>query len=67
MNYWLVYPHITQIIGIFLLLKKREDLFYNIENAPLKLPNYLSNEAKSLIKSVIKVIINYLVALEKSC
>lgn len=31
----------------------REELFNNIENAPLKMPSYISLEGKSLLKSVI--------------
>lgn len=31
----------------------REDLFANIEKAPLKIPNYISNDASSLLKCVI--------------
>ena len=30
----------------------REELFYNIQNAPLKVPKSLSFEAKDLLKSV---------------
>jgi hypothetical protein len=30
----------------------REELFHNIENAPLKMPAYISLEGKSLLKSV---------------
>ena len=30
----------------------REELFHNIENAPLKMPNYISAEGKSLLKAV---------------
>ena len=31
----------------------REELFNNIEKAPLKLPSFLSVDAKSLLKAVI--------------
>ena len=31
----------------------REELFENIKSAPLKLPSYLSADAKSLLKAVI--------------
>lgn len=30
----------------------REELFRNIENAPLKIPSYISTEGKSLLKAV---------------
>lgn len=30
----------------------REELFYNIENAPLKMPTNLSSEGKNLLKAV---------------
>jgi tRNA A-37 threonylcarbamoyl transferase component Bud32 len=32
----------------------REQLFYNIEKAPLKIPSYLSNESKSLLKGLLQ-------------
>ena len=32
----------------------KEELFYNIENAPLKFPNTLSFESKSLLKSLLQ-------------
>mmetsp|Transcript_16589 Transcript_16589/g.14430 ORF Transcript_16589/g.14430 Transcript_16589/m.14430 type:complete len:145 (+) Transcript_16589:1687-2121(+) len=32
----------------------REQLFYNIEKAPLKIPSYLSTEAKSLLKGLLQ-------------
>ena len=37
---------------LFFLIKFREELFQNIEKAPLKLPSYISNEARSLLKAV---------------
>ena len=33
----------------------REELFNNIEKAPLKLPTFLSVDAKSLLKAVINI------------
>lgn len=35
----------------------RDELFQNIEKAPLKLPSTLSNDAKSLLKAVKKIFI----------
>ncbi|KAL4433330.1 hypothetical protein ABPG74_017434 [Tetrahymena malaccensis] len=32
----------------------RDELFYNIEKAPLKIPSYLSNEARSLLKALLQ-------------
>ena len=32
----------------------KEEIFYNIEKAPLKLPNYMSADAKSLLKSLLQ-------------
>ncbi|CAD8135939.1 unnamed protein product [Paramecium octaurelia] len=32
----------------------REELFYNIENAQLKIPSYISNEAKNLLKALLQ-------------
>ena len=31
----------------------KEEIFYNIEKAPLKLPNYMSINAKSLLKNLL--------------
>lgn len=51
------YLLIMRIISIFLYfiwnyLIYREELFLNIEKAPLKIPSYISPEAASLLKSV---------------
>lgn len=56
----LVYHHIMQIISNKIYKFKfianmfnREELFMNIEKAPLKIPSYISADAASLLKSVI--------------
>lgn len=52
MNFWLVSPLTTPTIGNLTFSTSRDELFNNIQNAPLKIPNYLSNDAKSLLKAV---------------
>lgn len=37
---------------ILIFFFQREELFNNIQRAPLKMPSYISNEAKSLLKGV---------------
>jgi len=44
----------------------RDELFYNIENAVLKIPSYISLEARGLLKAVILFNIYLLVTLKKS-
>lgn len=41
----------------------REELFYNIENAALKIPSYISVEARNLLKSVISLFLLFLTKL----
>lgn len=41
-----------------ILFFTREDLFANIEKAPLKIPNYISADAASLLKCVI-ILLNF--------
>ena len=38
----------------------RDELFYNIENAPLKIPSHISSEGRNLLKAVSfnKLIVN---------
>lgn len=43
----------------------REELFNNIENAPLKMPTYISLEGKSLLKSVSFKFYSFLVTPEE--
>ena len=54
---------------IYKHLLNREELFENIKSAALKLPSYLSADAKSLLKSVIIILKNqfYLVIVTKPC
>lgn len=44
----------------------RDELFNNIENAPLKMPSYISLEGKSILKSV-SIKFKGLVTLKKPC
>lgn len=45
----------------------REELFHNIENAVLRIPSYISTEARSLLKSVRYFGLLLLVTSEESC